>query len=174
MEGDEGEPGWPQYPADLVKGSGKLAGLEMDDRVEHNSGAELAVSGRQIQKVALAKLDRGMLPPAHGDHGSGQVNADRGDAVAGEPGRDVPGAAADVRDRYARLSLLDEAGQQGAIERLVGEFAAEFGGIFVGDRVVAAANRLAATGLVHAAVPSGQVNAVVRGGREEATRNSSG
>jgi hypothetical protein len=58
--------------------------------------------------------------------------------VAGDPVRDVPGAAADIRDQGARPGLLDQAGQERPVERLAGEFAAVGIGALPGHRVIAA------------------------------------
>jgi len=61
----------------------------------------------------------------------------------------MPGAAAHVRDRRARLRLLDEAGQQGPVERLAGQLVAELRGVLLGDRVVAAAHGVVTPGPAH-------------------------
>ena len=118
-------------------------------RVERDHRPELAVRGRQVEEIARAELDLRVIPAARGDHGRRQVDADGADAVVGEPGRDVPGAAAHVSDRRARLRLLDEAGQQGPVERLARELVAELRGVLLGDRVVAAAHGLVTSGLAH-------------------------
>ena len=85
-----------------------------------------------------------MVPAANGEHRRGQVTTDRVHATAGQPGRDVPGAAPQVGDRQAIFSLLGKAGQQGPVEWLGGELIAKAGHVLLGDDVVALAGGLVA------------------------------
>src|SRR5438128_930272 len=95
------------------------ARLKVDNRVERKHRSEFTVSGRELEEVPLAEVDLRILSAANGDHACGQIDTDRGYAVAGKPGRDVPWAAAKIRDRRAFPGLLDEAGEQGPVERLM-------------------------------------------------------
>jgi len=109
VEGNEHEPAGPQHAADLPEGRSKLARLQVDDRVERDDGPELAIAGRQVKEIPLAELSIRIRPPALRDHASGQVDTDGSGAVAGDPGRYVPWAAADIRDRRALPGLFDQA-----------------------------------------------------------------
>jgi len=140
VEGNEHEPAGPQHAADLREGRGKLARLQVDDRVERDDRPELAIARRQVKEIPLPELGIRIRPPARGDHASGQVDANGSPAAAGDPGRNVPRAAADIRDRHSLPGLLDQAGQQRPVERLAGEFATVGVRILPGDSVVAAAN----------------------------------
>jgi len=140
VEGNEHEPAGPQHAADLPEGRGKLARLQAADRVERDDGPGLAIAGRQVKEIPLAELGIRIRPPTRGDHASGQAGADGSPAVAGDPGRDVPRAAAGIRDRRALPGLLDQAGQERPAGRLAGEFAAVGVRVLPGDSVVAAAN----------------------------------
>jgi hypothetical protein len=144
VERDQGQPGWPQHPVDLLKAPVQLTGLQVDDRVQRGHRAELTVRGRQVEEVPVAEFGLGVVPAADGDHAGGQIDADRGDPPAGQPAGDVAGAAAQIRDRRARFRLFGEAAQQGPVERLVGQFVAESGRVILGDRVITAAGRVVA------------------------------
>ena len=78
-----------------------------------------------LKEIPLPKLRVRVVTAADGDHGQGQVDADWGHALAGWPGRNVPGAASQIGDRRADAGLLGEAGQQGPVERLVSQLVAE-------------------------------------------------
>jgi hypothetical protein len=62
----------------------------------------------------------------------------------------VSRAAAQVRDRRARFGLLDDAGEQGPVERLAGQLVTEAGRVVLGNLVVAPAG-----GVVARAVQAG-------------------
>ena len=140
VEGNEREPAGPQHAADLPESRGQLGRFQVDDRVERDDGPELAIAGRQVKEIPFAELDFRIRPAARGNHASGQVDADGSPAVAGDPGCDVPWAAADIRDRHPLPRLLDQAGQERSVERFAGEFAAVGVRVLPGDSVVAAAN----------------------------------
>src|SRR5580704_5751215 len=121
----------------------------MDDRVERHNRPELSVAGRQCEEVALPKLDLGVFPSADGDHALRQVDAYRSNAMAGEPGRDMARAAAQVCDGHTLFALLNEASEQGSIERLMGKLVAEADRIILRDRVIASANGVVPRRSVH-------------------------
>src|SRR5450755_5197596 len=49
VERDEEQAVWPQHPVHLAEGGAQLGGLEVDDRVERDSRAELGVGRREGQ-----------------------------------------------------------------------------------------------------------------------------
>src|SRR5579872_1715352 len=69
--------------------------------------------------------------------------------MAGEPARHLPRTAAQVSDRRILVRLLDEAGEQGTVKRLVAEFVAEAGYILLSDSVIAAPDCVVIPGAFH-------------------------
>jgi len=51
VEGNEHQPAGPQHAADLREGRGKLARLQVDDRVERDDRPELAIARRQVKEI---------------------------------------------------------------------------------------------------------------------------
>ena len=150
VERHQSEPARPQHAVHFGASGGQLARSEMDDRVERHDRPQLTVPGRQREQVAQAEFGHRMLPAGHGDHAVGQIDADHGRAVPGQPARDVARAAAEVGHRRTVPGLLDEGAEQGPVEWLVREFVAETVGVSAGHGVIAAAGHLVPPGYFHA------------------------
>lgn len=69
--------------------------------------------------------------------------------MAGEPACHMPRTAAQVSDRRILVRLLDEAGEQGTVKRLVAELVAEVGYILLSDSVIAAPDGVVIPGSFH-------------------------
>src|SRR5580658_4900832 len=115
---DEEKPSRPQYPVYLSECRAQLVPLKMDNRIKGNRRPELTVCGREFQQVPLAEFHLRVFPAAHRDRGRGQVDTDHGKTPPGQPGCDVPGAAAQIGNWRAVVSLFGQASQQGPVERL--------------------------------------------------------
>jgi len=149
MEGEEEKSGRPQYSPCLLESAVQVAGIEVNDRVEGDGGAEFAVCGGKFQQVAFSELHLCKSAAASLDHASGQINPDRTRALLGKPGRDVPGATAEVGDRGPSFRLFQEAGEERPVERLPGELVVQPGRVLLGHGVIAAAYGVAMRMITH-------------------------
>ena len=112
----------------------------MDERVQGDGRAELPVLRREPQQVPLAELHPRVAAAARLDHAGGQVDPDRARSAPGEQVRHVPGTAAEVGDRPARLRPFQQAGQQRPVERLARELVVQPLRVLLGHGVVGTAH----------------------------------
>lgn len=113
----------------------------MDDGVQRDRERELLGPCRQVHEISHAELHPGMLPAGDVDHPRGQVDAHGPGPAAGQPTGNVTGPTAQICTTGAGADLLDEHGEQRAVERLVGELVPQSLGVVPGDLVVASPKR---------------------------------
>ena len=106
----------------------------MDDGVQADQPGHRARSQRESGHVRGGSRQPG--GPGDRAHAGGQVEPDRPGAAAGQVRGDVARAAPDV-GYQSTAGELGHRVQQPAVERLVGQLAADLGGVPLGDPVVA-------------------------------------
>jgi len=126
-----------QDPVDFLEHHGQRLPGNVYDGIEGGDPRERFVREVEGQHVPFAKGNAGIEPSSLLHHARGEVEAKDGCAGIPQIASHVTGAAPHVAYLASSLSLLGEAVEQLAIERLVLEFVRDPAGVLLGEAIVA-------------------------------------